>query len=284
MSFKILISYIIFVSSLLFFNGSSLAEGSRKVSTKSSPEVTLDKVEDIFGSNLDTNDTTLKYLLLAIGMDHTSPNSPHLNQNIGVPYIVDRGPSYWVNRLNKGDISLEVLVNNSLLLLFSKEDIPKSQETALVLLKQASLKGYWPAEYYITEYNLLSHLMRDDTRNLNKSMRIPNGDLQILAKNTMKSLNRCSDIGFAPCQYRVGFWLANSDSTLKQGLNILRKAIKTTINDTRYNGILDGELLLAAKEIVFKGEIVGLDEVIRAKYVALIEGHVASINRELIIK
>ncbi len=244
---------------------------------KVTPEVTFDKVQEIFGNNLDTDDTMLKTLLLAIGMDHTS-NSPHSDQDIGIPYIVHRGPGYWVARLKSGERKLEVLVNNALLLLFTKEDIPKAKETGFALMQSAADMGYWPADYYVAENNLVNHLTKDYT-NVTLKSGVLDADTKSIARETMEQYNRCAEMGFAPCQYRIGFWLSGSQQTLKDGLNVLRTAIHTTTSDTRYRGVLDGALVMAAKEIVFKGDQVGIDKVVREEYANLVKRQLALISK-----
>ncbi len=241
---------IAMVTGLSLMSTLALSEPELPDSGKPFPEVTFDKVQEIFGHNLDTDNTMLKTLLLAIGMDHTSKNSPHADQNIGIPYIVHKGLGYWVARLKSGERKLEVLVNNALLLLFTKEEIPKSKETGFALLKSAADRGYWPADYYVAESNLTNHLTMDYTSTPSNAGLISK-DTKAIAQDTMACYNRCAEMGFAPCQYRIGFWLSNSPDTLKDGLNILRTAIHTTMNDTRYQGALDGALVMAAKEIVF---------------------------------
>lgn len=237
--------------SLSFFSSIAASESNRPAE-KPFPEVTFDKVQEVFGHNLDTDDTVLKTLLLAIGMDHTSAESPHANERIGIPYIVHNGPGYWVARIKSGETKLEVLVNNALLMLFTEEAIPGAQKTAFALMKSAADKGYWPADYYVAESNLSKHLTVDYTEG-SSSVRVMDEKLMAIAKDTMTRFNRCADMGFAPCQYRIGFWLSNSTKTLKDGLDVLRTAIHTSSNDTRYQGVLDGALIMAAKKIVFKG-------------------------------
>ncbi len=257
----------------------SIIENS--VVTKYSPEVTLDTVQEIFGHNLETQDTTLKTLLLAVGFDHTTNTSPNAESNIGIPFIVDKGPKYWVARLVKKDYEVEVLVNNALLLLFSKEELPNAQQAADDLMLMASDKGYWPASYYIAERNLNKFLTRDLTKNISSVGAITTERLKAIADDTMKRYNECAELGFAPCQYRIGFWLANSKKSLNEGLNVLRQAIKTTSKDTRYNGALDGAIIMAAKEIVFKGEQAGLDYVVRKEYTKLIQQQLSTLTNEV---
>jgi len=251
------------------------------VSRKFSPEVTLDIVQDIFGHNLDTNDTTLRTLLLAIGMDHTTNESPNFKRSIGIPFIVDRGPGYWVKRLNSGDHETEVLVNNALLLLFTKELIPKAKETAFQLMEAAADRGYWPASFYVAENNLVKYLAADSSESSPLTNEMKSSSIHIVAKDTMSRYNECAEMGFAPCQYRVGFWLVGNKKMLKDGLEVLRLAINTTMKDSRYSGVLDDALVLAAREIVFKGEEAGLDFVVREEYTKLIKHQLSARSQEI---
>ena len=254
---------------------------NNSVVRKHAPEVTLDIVQELFGHNLDTQDTTLKTLLLAIGMDHTTNESPNVDSHIGIPFIVDKGPAYWVSRLVKSDYEVDVLVNNALLLLFSKEEFPNAQEAADDLMLTAADKGYWPASYYIAERNLNEFLSKDFSKATPSFGEIDTKKLQAIAADTMNRYNECAEIGFAPCQYRIGFWLANSEKTLSDGLNVLRQAIKTTMNDSRYSGVLDGGVLMAAKTIVFKGEEAGLDYVVREEYTKLIQAQLSEYSQDI---
>jgi len=241
-----------------------------QISGKVSPEVTFDKVQNIFGHNLGTDKETLRNLLLAVAMDHTSTKSSNRDQDIGIPFIVHNGAKYWVSRLADGERELEVLVNNALLLLFTKEDIPQGAETALKLLEIAADMGYWPAVYYVADSSLVSSLSRDYSQFSMVPYNISTETMKTVAKDTMNRFNHCAEIGFAPCQYRIGFWLSNSLGSLKQGTDVLRKAIQTTLADNRYNGVLDEILATAARLIVQEGHKVGLDRVILEEYRKLI--------------
>lgn len=273
------INIITIILSAIMFCGFAYGEGQSKTSGKPYPEVTFDKVEEIFGHNLDTDDTTLKTLLLAIGMDHTAPGSPHIEQQIGIPYIVHKSAEYWVSKLKTGERRIDVLVNNALLLLFTKEDIPNSKSVAFDLMKLAADKGYWPADYYIAENNLSKYLTPDYSHLTPKTGAITSENID-MARDTMMRYNRCAEMGFAPCQYRIGFWLTNSDKTIKDGLSVLRQAINTTISDNRYTTTLDRAMISASAEIVLKGDTVGIDEETRQKYAGLVRTHLAKLERD----
>lgn len=247
--------------------------------TKVAPDVTLDVVQDIFGFNLDNAQGIEKVFLLAVGMDHTTPNSPHADQEIGIPYIVDKGPKYWVSRLQEGHYDLEVIVNNALLLMFTKEEIPGGKEAASKLLGKASEMGYWPADYYVADYNIANYLARDVTELATATNGIQDPDLKRLASETMAKFNSCAELGFAPCQYRLGFWLTSAENTMKDGLEILMHAIKTTLADKRYQGILNGSVIEAAKEVVMKGDLAGIDKIVRQEYLTLMQDQIKLLQR-----
>ena len=246
---------------------------------KIAPEVTLDRVQEIFGFNLDTAEGMKKILLLAIGMDHTTPGSPNHDQDIGIPYIIDRGPGYWVSKLTSKEYEVDVLVNNALLLLFSKAEIPGADEAAMHLLSKASDKGYWPADYYVADYNITHKLARDFDDVSTVTTTIVDSDLKKLASDTMAKFNNCSQMGFAPCQYRVGFWLTSTEPGLKDGIHVLKNAIKTTLADKRYQGIMNGSVIEAAKEIVMKGDFAGLDDVVRKEYFKLMNDQIILLEK-----
>jgi hypothetical protein len=247
--------------------------------TKVAPEITLDVVQEIFGFNLDNAQGIEKIFLLAVGMDHTTPGSPHADQEIGIPYIVDRGPAYWVSRLQDKQYELEVLVNNALLLMFTKEEIPGGDKAAAGLLRKASEMGYWPADYYVADYNIANYLARDVTELATVTNGIQDPDLQRLASETMAKFNSCAELGFAPCQYRLGFWLTSAENTMKDGLEVLMHAIKTTLADKRYQGILNGSVIEAAKEVVMKGDLAGIDSIVRQEYLTLMQDQIKLLQR-----
>lgn len=248
-------------------------------SGKPFPEVTFDRVSEIFGQNLDTSEERLQTLLLAIGMDHTTPTSPFLEEEVGIPFIVHYGPNHWVNRLTSGDMSVDVLVNNALLLLFAEADIPNREQAAFDLMKLASEKGYWPADYFVAETNLLNHLVRGPDVAIPMAATIETSGLKQVAQDTMDAFSRCAEIGFAPCRYRIGFWLSNSQQTLQDGLKVLQAAIDVNLKDTRYENKLDGALVAAANELAARGEAIGLGSDTVDQYRKLIDQYSRSASR-----
>lgn len=239
---------------------------------KKSPNITEASVKKIFGNNLDTADSLNKGFLMAIALDHTAPDSPNINQNIGIPYIIDRTPGYWGNRLSQGDETVEVLVNNALLFMFTDHGIDKSKAEKAIqyLMVKAEQKGYWPATYYLAEQGLQKHFIR------NTENKIDDPRLMEKAKVTMERFMQCAGIGFAPCNFRAGFWMSASDKTLKDGISILQNAVNIAIRDTRYAGELDEMVLKASTLIVDKGAEVGMLDNDRAKYVQIIQDGVAA--------
>lgn len=243
--------------------------------SRTAPDVTFDKVKPIFGFNLDSEDPTLRNLLLAISMDHTSEKSPYADQNIGIPFIVDREPDYWAGRLAEDEKwETEVLVNNALLLLFADQNIPNAKEHAMKLMQGAAAQGYWPADFYIADMNIRNVLSRNTSE-----FRVVNGSFEMskyqdIAQDTITRLNNCAAVGFAPCQFRIGFWLSGSEKTLSDGITVLRAAIQTTLKDKRYTGILENYIAQASNIIISKGAEVGIDSVIRGEYQRLMEEQV----------
>lgn len=246
---------------------------------KVAPEVTLDVVQEIFGFNLENAEGIKKVFLLAVGMDHTTPSSPHVDQEIGIPYIVDKGPSYWVSRLKDEQLELEVIVNNALLLLFTKEDIPGAEKAATKLLSRASDMGYWPADYYVADYNIANYLSRDIAELTSTGAGISDPRLKNMAAETKAMFSSCAELGFAPCQYRLGFWMTSAENTMQDGMEVLMRAIKTTLADKRYQGILNGSVIEAAKEVVMKGDLVGIDRIVRQEYLTLMQDQIRLLQR-----
>lgn len=257
-------------TALLGVGGSVMAASPPIYSSpKAVPDVEFKQVQAIFGDRLETSKAELKLLLLAVAMDHTSPNSPNIKQKIGIPYVVSSGPKYWVNRLQEGERSLEVLVNNALLLLYTKESIPGGQKMARDLLRAAAAKGYWPADYYVAEIQLQERLVKDDQQFSLLTNSIVDAEQKQIAQDTFSRLSRCAEIGFAPCQYRVGFWLLAEEERISDGVKALRQAVRTTLQDQRYKGALDESISAAASMIVHHHEVAGLTDEERDGYAKL---------------
>lgn len=237
-------------------------EVESEIKLKLAPEVTEERIQAIFMNNLKTKEPTLSGLLLAIAIDHTSKGSPHIHEEVGIPYIVSKTPLYWGGRLKDGDEDIDVLVNNALLLLFTDHDIPDSVNIAYILLHKAADKGYWPADFYIAERNLVSYFIDVGTE---QNQLLPE-ELMVIGNNTMDRYNNCASMGFPLCKFRIGFWLSGSDDSLADGIKVLRDAIDTTLKDRRYKEELDTAVVMAATLIIDKGEQVGVDEVMRSEY------------------
>lgn len=248
----------------------SFADSEVNTTIKETPDVTFDRVQAIFGFNLDSTNTKLRTLLLAIAMDHTSKNSPHIHEHIGIPFIVDKGPNYWVSRLAAGDRSLEVLVNNALLYLFAKEALPNAEETALKLFESAADDGYWPADFYVAETYLENELTRNYS-NLPPLRAEMDAMSQQTAKTAMVHLNRCAEVGFAPCQYRIGFWLMQSPKSLNDGIRVLMVAVDSTVKDSRYGTDLKGALSNAARTIIEHHSETNIESNVVEAYVGLLD-------------
>ena len=193
----------------------------------------LNEVTIMFGENLNEAQGIEKDLLLAIGVDHTASYSPDEIKEIGIPFILKSGPRYWIAALEAGNYDLPVLVNNALILIYAKESNEETKKSALVLFRIAAEMNYWPAKFYIAEFNLENLLSADYGEQI-QDMSIEDAELQRIASKTMEYYRDCAQRGFAPCQYRLGTWLATRQETAANGLKLLESAIKTSLNDSRY--------------------------------------------------
>ncbi len=250
MYFHLLKSFSSFLASITIFLSVS-SHADTIASEKHSPDVSFEKVKSIFGDNINPTDTHLKLLLLAVAMDHTSTASTFKNQKIGIPYIVETGPGFWVGRLKNGDRTLEVLVNNALLLLFSKENIHNRKQGVDYLMRLAEAENYWPATFYLAETQLSQKLTIDYDNQGVLSGRIT-GNTRKTAQEVMTRYNRCAEIGFSPCQIRIGLWLASSPGSANDSIRVLRAAIQSTLSDPRYGDTVDPLLKQSAMIILAK--------------------------------
>jgi hypothetical protein len=219
--------------------------GANKESKPSEPMLQFNEVTAMFGRNLEPEPGLLQDLLLAVAVDHTASNVPDATKEIGIPYILSRGIAHWASRLKKG-APLDVIVNNALYLLYSKDRSEESDKTALNLMKLAANKNYWPAKYYIAETNLKNYLAADYELNSKVKMLINDKSVQKIADVTMDYFVDCAKRGFAPCQYRVGTWLLTSEMHVAEALKALESTINTSMNDSRYKRIFDQRLGHAA--------------------------------------
>lgn len=236
------------------------------------PNVSIEEVKAIFGDGLDTDNPVLQRLLLAIGMERTRHDMAFQEQKIGIPYIVDATPQYWATKFANGDKSIDTLVNSALLLLFADSPIPNADLVAIQLLNEAASKGYWPASSYMAEFYIAR--LFDQASDPQGSTPMSADYLANLGKATaeqaMGHLNVCASAGFAPCQYRIGFWLSDSAADLNNGLTVLREAIRTTLADARYEGYVDSSFHQAVTKIYEKGAEIGLSDTARNQYLDLL--------------
>lgn len=117
------------------------------------------------------------------------------------------------------------------------------------------------------------------TQLVSPSKSILDPDLSRLASVTMDKFSHCAELGFAPCQYRIGFWLTSAEDSVKDGLDVLMHPIKVTLADKCYQGILNGSVIEAAKEIVMKGDLVGIDSIVRQEYFTLMKDQIQLVQR-----
>tara|TARA_R110001592_G_scaffold221139_2_gene475806 strand:+ start:12679 stop:13515 length:837 start_codon:yes stop_codon:yes gene_type:complete len=244
------------------------------VAADKAPNTTLEDVKAIFGGNLETNDPSLKELLLAIGIERTRESDYFQDIRVGIPYIVDATPEYWAEKLASGNRDIDTLVNSALLILFTDNDIPRSNQVVANLLGQAASLGYWPASTYMAniygrELIKQSSLtpLRADARTLRS---------REIAELRMDHLNACAAAGFAPCQYQIGFWLSESREQVGNGFSVLREAVRTTLSDPRYTGYVDQSFQNAVAYIYDRGEEFGLSSAAREQYLDLLNSFSAT--------
>lgn len=192
-----------------------------------SPDVTHNEVNQLFGGNLNTATAEQNMLLLAIAVEQTNGGK----KGIGIPYIIESGPDFWVQRLNTNTPSVQSLMNNALLVLFTNEEIPDRNKHALRLIQLAANSGYWPAQFYVAEQELKKGKFMDN--------HVAFGNLQ-----------SCAVANFVPCIFRIGFWLLESPQRKQEGIDTLKLAIYTATSDIRYKGYLKQTISLASKAIL----------------------------------
>lgn len=187
------------------------------------PNISEEEVVSVFGQSLFKGGRSENLLLLAIAIDNQSSTSPTAHEKIGIPYIVDAGPGYWVRLLQMNESTLDVLVNNALMLLYmrssGKETREQRKAAAYRLLEIAAQKGYWPAMAYIAEETL--NTATPDT---------PEAKI----KQSFDYLNQCASVSFAPCQFKLGIWYLNDESKPGAWVPFLQTAIEVSSKDERY--------------------------------------------------
>ena len=191
---------------------------------KLAPHMTEETVISHFGDRLTSAAREERILLTAIAFDHAAPGSPFHGDRVGIPYITGDGPAIWVQRLAEGKRDIATTVNNGLMLLFlNSSEIEPAQRRlgAIQLFEQAAEAGYWPVNYYLA-YALLTRSQVD----------LEQRRTDLVRAQTL--LAQCAEVGFAPCQYSLGFWALEHPSTASQGKEMLTAAIEITRRDERY--------------------------------------------------
>lgn len=219
-------------AALVLALGLSIGPLSAAPGEDSVPNSTEQEVRAIFGDQLEQGDRAESLLLLAIAFDHHASKSPTSSEQVGVPYIAETGPGFWVRLLQqeRDNPSLSTLVNNALILLFTADTtypIEVRRKAASELLVVAADRGYWPAQVYLAE-RLLREWEQEDEPVIAKGERAPE------VERAFKYLSQCSRIGFAPCQFRLGFWYVNTPTTRSGGVELLRAGVEVVRRDRRY--------------------------------------------------
>ena len=204
----------------------------------STPNVRKQDVEERFGERLENASRSESLLLLGIALDTVNANSNFKGQQIGIPYLVGDGAGYWALLLTQGIQSVDVLVNNALMLLFAdKDDKSLSQAervaAAVKLLTAAEAEGYWPATAYLAEhyFNLASQAVQPP---MMPDSKIQNG----YRKVAFDWYRACAETGFAPCHFKVGLWYV-ADQKVEAGLPFLKAGVELVRRDKRYLTVPD---------------------------------------------
>ncbi|EIF42786.1 hypothetical protein DOK_12001 [gamma proteobacterium BDW918] len=237
------------------------------------PNVSLEEVKDVFGDNLDVMTGELQELMLAIALERTDTSSSFKSHRIGIPYIVYDSPESWLGRYRSGDRSVDTLVNMALLMVLSKSKTDETTRVGADLLRKASEQGYWPASSYTaSNYLRQAVLIGEGIGVQGMQSESAEGDRILkLGQMALDQLNNCADANFAPCQYKIGFWLADSADKAADGVRVLRHAVKVTLEDRRYQGYVDESFEQAVRVIYRAGEAAGLSEEVRDQYLALLD-------------
>lgn len=192
------------------------------------PDINEIAIEETFGHGLQDLPVPVSNYLLAVSLDKTTQGSMTEFLPVGVPFIVDQGDEYWVARFSHDSQDLSSLINLSLILTLSHKTYFADQP----LIKQINLddlllntlvelvsQGYWPAQYFLAENLSLA----------------PIDEHQELRQQTVSMLlNACSDVEFAPCQFRKGFRLLDNNLP-EQGIEALKQAMTVYGQDSRYH-------------------------------------------------
>ncbi len=214
------------------------------------PNPSFEKVSHYFGNNLDTDKPMEKMLLMAVGIEHERNLEQGRVNAIGIPFIADKGPQYWVNQLQVSSDDVPSLVNSALIVLFSKEEFPDKYNLANKLLLKASKQGYWPASFYTAEYDLNKQFLLDDRALPASNQKIESPELLTKFKKMSDRFSQCAQAGFAPCQFRIGFWKASNPTTYQEGVEMLKSAINNALSDHRYSSELKQVISEASKVVL----------------------------------
>lgn len=212
---------------------SSLGVSASESTTHSVPNPTEQEVHSIFGERLSQGSRPENLLLLAIAMDQQSRESPTRDEKIGIPYISSAGPGYWVRlfQQEKGAPSLDTLVNNALILIYAKDQAiadPVREKAALRLLSVAAELNYWPAQVYVSERRLAAW------RHGVTPIPMKREKAEAEKGQVVEYLESCMRIGFAPCQFQLGFWYLQEPSSQQMGMNLLQAGVEVVRRDKRY--------------------------------------------------
>ena len=198
------------------------------------PNPTEQDLQEVFGDRLEHGNRAASLLLLAIAFDQQSKNSPTRQEQIGIPYIATAGPGYWVRLFQQETTrSLDTVVNVALILTYAKDQNftgDERDQAAIKLLSVAAIRDYWPAQVYWAERQLQAWQQRA----IPTPMKGNEGEISDEALRTFQYLSDCARIGFAPCQFQLGFWYLQDVTTREAGIELLSAGVEVARRDPRY--------------------------------------------------
>lgn len=250
-----------------------LAVGSD--SKDAAPDLSETDVQSLFGDRLENADRAENLLLLAIALDHQSQETPTRDALIGIPYIADAGPGYWVMLLQQEGHTprLSTLVNNALILAFLEElghSQHVRQEASSKLLTIAASQGYWPAKVYLAERKM-AHWRDLMTTQVPLRSEGPTEVAQGELEQVFSYLTDCSHLGFAPCQFRLGFWYLQDENKQDAAIEYLRAGIEIVRRDARYTQSKESMMDMTNALRVLSTPLSGLPSEERDAYLSLLQ-------------
>lgn len=205
------------------------------------PETNEITVLETFGHDLSSLPEQLNNFLLAVSFDKVTKGSVSFELPVGVPFITYTGNKYWIDQLLANEDDLSTLLNSALILLLSSNEMLPPDESVNIddtinsLLLKLEEKRYWPASYLLAEHAVLA----SKTRHISMPEQI----------STINRLFTCGEIGFAPCQIRLGLQLFQNEQMKDKAILLLRNGLSIYDTENRYQNF-DVEMTNLARRVL----------------------------------